>query len=63
MGDCTDLSAEQRRKQLAEELWLGYFNRTLLERGVISQAEHNRMVAMIANRSSQRKRAAGKNQS
>ena len=61
MGDRADICVEQRRKKMAEELWLNYFNRTLLERGVISQAEHNRMVALIANRSSQRKSSTGNN--
>ena len=56
MGDRADTSAEQRRKRMAEEIWLNYFNRMLLERGVISQVEYNRMVALIANRSPRKMR-------
>lgn len=46
------LTNEQRRKALAEELWLSYFNRFLFEKGLITESERNRMVHLIANRSS-----------
>ena len=37
------LSNEQRRKIVAEELWLHYFNDTLLAKGVITEKEHLKM--------------------
>lgn len=46
------LTNEQRKKALAEELWLSYFNRFLFEKGLITESERNRMVHLIANRSS-----------
>lgn len=46
------LTNEQSRKVLAEELWLSYFNRFLFEKGLITESERNRMVHLIANRSS-----------
>ena len=46
------LTNEQSRKVLAEELWLSYFNRFLFEKGLITVSERNRMVHLIANRSS-----------
>lgn len=54
MGDQRDQALEEQRKTLAEELWLTYFNKVLLEQGVITQAEHNRMTALIATRSAQK---------
>lgn len=46
------LTNEQSRKVLAEELWLSYFNRFLFEKGLITESERNRIVHLIANRSS-----------
>ena len=46
------LTIEQRRKVLAEELWLQYFNRVLFEKGLITESERNHMMHLIANRSS-----------
>ena len=43
-------SAKAREKRVAEDLWLSYFNRYLLEHGVISEQDHNKMVAKIAER-------------
>lgn len=52
-------SAEQRRKDMAEELWLLYFNRTLLAAGLITERQHNRMTHLIHSRrpSATKKRA------
>jgi len=50
MGDQREQSLEEQRIKLAEELWLNYFNRVLLEQGIITQAEYNRMTALIASR-------------
>ena len=54
MGDQREQALEEQRIKLAEELWLAYFNRILLEQGIITPAEHNRMTALIATRSSQK---------
>lgn len=37
------------KEQAVRQLWLLYFNRTLLERGVISEKEHNQMKIKIQN--------------
>ena len=50
MGERREQSHEEQQKKLAEELWLNYFNRVLLARGIITQSEHNRMTALIASR-------------
>lgn len=39
-----------REKQVAEEIWLSYFNNYLLEHGVITEREHHKMIALIAGR-------------
>ena len=50
MADKRRLSAEQRKKLMAEEMWLHYFNQSLFIRGVITEAERNRIANMIASR-------------
>lgn len=42
---------EQQKKQIAEQVWLGYFNQTLFEKGLITESERNRMSNRIASRS------------
>ena len=39
----SQLSNAQRRKNVAEELWLHYFNDSLLTKGVITEKEHLKM--------------------
>lgn len=34
---------EQRKKQVAEQIWLLYYNETLYEKGLITETERNRM--------------------
>ena len=34
---------DQRRRAAAERLWLHYYNRVLFERGLITEAERNRI--------------------
>lgn len=41
------MSAAHSKNQAARQIWLLYFNRTLLERGVITEREHNRMKVKI----------------
>ncbi len=43
----------QARLQMAEQLWLQYFNRTLCQRGVISDVEMRRMQLLIQHRTKQ----------
>ena len=52
MYNSEKLTNEQRRKVLAEELWLSYFNRFLFEKRLITESERNRMMHLIVNRSS-----------
>lgn len=40
-------SLEQTKKSMAEQLWLNYYNQTLFENGLITEAERNRMKNMI----------------
>ncbi len=35
------------KEQAARQIWLLYFNRTLLERGVITEKQHNQMKVKI----------------
>ncbi len=34
---------EQKKKQVAEQIWLLYYNETLYEKGLITEMERNRM--------------------
>lgn len=43
-------SAEARRTALAQELWLQYFNQTLYQKGVITQAQRDWMKNRIGSR-------------
>lgn len=44
------LSAEERERRMAEDMWLNYFNRYLLEQGIISEKEYKQMIEKIAAR-------------
>ena len=37
------MSAFSSAKQMSRQIWLLYFNKVLLEKGVITQKEYNRM--------------------
>ncbi len=50
MADKKKLSAEQQKKLMAGEMWLSYFNQSLFMRGVITEAERNRIANMIVSR-------------
>lgn len=50
MADKKRLSSEQQKKLMAEEMWLRYFNQALFIKGVITEAERNRIANMIASR-------------
>lgn len=44
------LSAEERERRMAEDIWLNYFNRYLWECGMISETEYKKMTEKIAMR-------------
>ena len=44
------LTDAQARAQVARQQWLLYYNRTLLEQGLISQRAHDRMLLKIRGR-------------
>ena len=50
-----DVTIEQQKKELAELMWLNYFNQTLFEKGLISENERNKMKNNISRRKPSRK--------
>jgi len=54
-GVSAAMSAAHSKNQAARQIWLLYFNRALLERGVITEQEHNRMKIKIQSRTVGRK--------
>ena len=42
-----NVSIEQQKKVLVEEVWLKYYNQVLFEKGVITERERNLMINMI----------------
>ena len=45
-----ELTIEQQKKNMAELMWLNYFNQTLFEKGLINENERNRMKNNISRR-------------
>ena len=43
MAGENDVTIEQQKKELAELMWLNYFNQTLYEKGIITENERNRI--------------------
>ena len=41
---------EQKKESVLEKLWLTYYNDTLYERGLITEAQRNKMRVMIKSR-------------
>ena len=41
----------EQKKQIAVQIWLQYFNQTLYEQGLITEAERNKLALRIDNRS------------
>lgn len=41
---------DEREKQMAEDIWLNYFNRYLFETGTISEKEYKKMTEKITTR-------------
>lgn len=50
-----ELTMDQRKVEMAELMWLNYFNQTLFEKGLISESERNRMTNSINCRRPSRK--------
>ena len=44
------MSTSDPAKQVSRQIWLLYFNKTLLEKGVITEKEHNRMKLKIQSK-------------
>lgn len=44
------LSAEERERRFAEDVWLNYFNQYLWENGAISESEYKKMTEKIVMR-------------
>ena len=47
---------EQKKESVLEKLWLSYYNDTLYAKGVITEAERNKMRVKIKNRSTSMER-------
>ena len=45
-----ELTTEQQKKELAELMWLNYFNQTLYKKGIITESERNRIKNTISRR-------------
>lgn len=48
------MSTSLTKEQAARQIWLLYFNRTLLERGVITEKQYNQMKVKIQSPSGSR---------
>lgn len=47
------------KRQVAETIWLHYFNQELFKRGIISERDRNRMSLRVENRKSSATRRSG----
>lgn len=47
---------EQKKKSVLEKLWLTYYNDTLYEQGLITEAQRNKMRVMIKSRAASMER-------
>lgn len=50
VADKSKSSNEQCRREMVEKLWLNYFNDSLFQQGIITEAERNRIKNKIENR-------------
>lgn len=50
MADKKQLTLEQKRKVLAENLWLNYFNEYLYQQKLITEAQRNCIFSQIESR-------------
>lgn len=47
---------EQKKESVLQKLWLTYYNDTLYEKGLITEAQRNKMRVMIKSRASSAER-------
>jgi len=57
------MTNEQRRRIVAEEIWLRYFNDTLLQKGLITKQQHLRMILKIQEETERKKKRSTVKQS
>lgn len=50
MTDKNTLVNQQQRRYLVEKMWLNFYNDHLLKEGIITEAQHKKMQAMIISR-------------
>ena len=50
MAEKKEKSEAQLKREVAEKLWLNYFNHALYAQGVITETERNRMQNLISSR-------------
>jgi len=50
MAVCTNGENEGKRRCVVEKMWLHYFNNSLLEKGLITKAQHRKMKIQINSR-------------
>ncbi len=50
------MSADNSKNLAIRQIWLLYFNKVLLEQGVITEREHNQMKVKIQAQTTERKR-------
>lgn len=50
------MSTTSAKSQAARQIWLLYFNRTLLEKGLITEREHSLMKLKIQSQTADKKR-------
>ena len=54
-------SPERAKKELAEQLWLSYYNQVLFEAGLITETERNRMKNKISTLAPSASNEVGRN--
>lgn len=50
MTEKNTMSNEQRRRWIAEKMWLNFYNKHLLEQGIITDAQYKKMQIQISSK-------------
>lgn len=50
MAGSNELTNRQQKTEMAELMWLNYFNQTLYEKGLITESERNKIKNNISRR-------------
>ena len=50
MAACTNEENEAKKRYVIEKMWLNYFNNSLLEKGLITEAQYRKMKTQINSR-------------